>query len=259
MASKKLKYWFDKDLARLLADKIQEVKTSFEISDFVDTVHEKVEDLELKARVETIADELHKSLGGTYLQNLKILSKILGPENEEETGMFTNFYWIMPIAKFIEKYGLDHFDSSMKAIAEVTRRNTGEYTIRPFLEKYPAKTLKVMKKWAASSNFHERRLACEGVRPRLPWAKKLDSFIDDPTPILPILNMLKDDESKYVQKSVANCINDVLKDNPELAKTLLEKWSKKATPCCQWIIKHAVRNLRKKEDPWAQKLVSDLG
>jgi len=165
--------------------------------------------------------------------------------------MFSNFYWIMPIAKYVEKYGLDDFEISMQAIMEITKRNTSEYTIRPFIEKYPQRTMTQMLEWSTHSNFHVRRLASEGGRPRLPWASKLDMFIENPSPLLPILENLKDDSSKYVQKSVANCINDILKDNLEIAKGLIENWVQNPTKDRTWIIKHALRNLLKKEDEWA--------
>ena len=255
MAYKQLKLWFDKELAKMLADKIRKVKSDFPKAKFIKAVDSKVSKLELKDRVEMMADELHLHLAKSYPKNLKVLLQILGPENEEETGMFTNFYWVMPIAKYIEKYGLDYFDISMNAIQEITKRNTGEYTIRPYLEKFPKKTLTEMKRWSKDKNRHIRRLASEGVRPRLPWASKLDQYVDNPKPILPILNNLKDDKSKYVQKSVANCINDILKDNLEIGKALIDKWNVKPTKERKWIIKHALRNLLQANDAWAKKVV----
>ncbi len=257
MAYKQLKLWFDKDLAILLSDKIIKVYPKFPSQEFISSIDKKVDSLELKDRVETIADELHEKLGENYNKGLKILSKIIGPENKEETGMFKKFYWIMPIAKFVEKYGLNDFEVSMKAIEEITKRNTGEYTIRPFLEQFPKETLVQMKAWSKSKNKHVRRLASEGVRPRLPWATKLDQFIENPTPFFPILNNLKDDPSKYVQKSVANCINDVFKDNPTLGKELINKWAVgKISQQRKWIIKHALRNLIKVNDRWAISICS---
>lgn len=256
MAYKQLKLWFDKDLAIMLSDKILPIKPSFPKKKFVKLVDKQVDALELKDRVAVIADNLAISLGDTYENNMEVLLQILGPENEEETGMFTNYYWVMPIAKYIETNGLDHFDISMNAIKEITKRNTGEYTIRPYLEQHPKKTLKVVKKWAKDKNKHVRRLASEGVRPRLPWATKLEPFIKDPKPILPILELLKDDTSKYVQKSVANCLNDILKDNLEIGKAVVESWVPNATKERKWIIKHGLRNLLKKSDAWAEGMLS---
>ena len=246
MAYKKVKLWFDKELAKLLAEKITPHHPSFDTTSFVQVIDQGVEPLELKARVELIADELHRHLMPTYTENIAILLNILGGENEEETGMFTNYYWLMPIAKYVEKYGLEDFDISIHAMKEITKRHTSEYTIRPFLKKYPQKALQVAHQWSKDSNFHVRRLASEGVRPRLPWASKLQQYIDDPRPILPILENLKDDPYKYVQKSVANCLNDILKDNFEIGKTLIESWTPQATKARKWIIKHALRKFFKK-------------
>ncbi len=255
MAYKQLKLWFDKELAELLADKLLGNGVNFDKEAFTHIGVQGLDDLELKARVEHLADALYQHLPFDYKEAVSQLVAILGRENEKETGMFKEYYWVMPIAKYVEKYGLDEFDISMNAIYEITKRNTGEYTIRPFLEAYPEKTLMTMLKWSKDGNKHVRRLASEGVRPRLPWAPKLDSFIGDPTPILPILDNLKDDPSKYVQKSVANCINDILKDNPVIAKRLLEKWRPYGSKQRKWIIKHALRNLLKSGDEWANKMV----
>ncbi len=258
MAFKKLKYWFDIDLAKMLAVKITEVYPDFQGSDFCKMLETKLDDLELKDRVEVFADALDHFLKDDYPSNVSILTSILGLENEEETGMFSNFYWVMPIAKYVEKYGLEDFKESMNIIEEITKRNTSEYAIRPFLEKYPKRTLEQMIVWSNDKNRHIRRLASEGVRPRLPWATKLQQYIEHPEQILPILENLKDDTSKYVQKSVANCLNDILKDNADLGKEIIEKWTKNPTKQRKWILKHAIRNLRKKEDAWALEIVDRL-
>ena len=64
----------------------------------------------------------------------------------------------------------------------------------------------------------------------------------DPKPILPILENLKEDESLFVKKSVANNINDILKDNYEIGIKLLKKWSESQNTSTRWIIRHALRN-----------------
>jgi hypothetical protein len=154
MAYKKLKYWFDKDLAVLLSDRIRKHYESFIAEDFVREVADGTKNLELKGRVELIADQLQANLPTDFTQALDILRQILGPENENETGMFSEYYWVMPIAKYVEEYGLNHFPESISAIKEITKRNTGEYCIRPFIDKYPDKTLAVMKAWSHDPNVH---------------------------------------------------------------------------------------------------------
>jgi len=255
MAYKPLKLWFDGDLVRLLSAKIKKERPDFEEIGFSEFINSRINQLELKDRVEVFADGLHVFLSEDYEVNLRVLVKILGSENDKETGMFTEYYWVMPIAKYVEKYGLEFPDASYDAMEEITKRNTSEYTVRPYLVRYPDKTLSKMLEWAQSDNKHVRRLASEGGRPRLPWAQKLDQFIQDPSPLLPILNLLKDDPSKYVQKSVANCLNDILKDNPEIGKNEIEAWCPSPTRQRSWIIKHALRNLIKAQDPWAIQLL----
>ena len=258
MAYKQLKLWFDKDLALLLSNKLKEVHPNFDSNLFINRVEKGVDKLELKDRVAFIAQQLHICFDEEYHIGRSSLMQILGPENKEETGMFSNFYWIIPIAKYVEDYGRADFSNSMNALVEITKRTTSEYAIRPYIKKFPDKTIKKMLKWSKNKNAHVRRLASEGGRPRLPWASKLQMFIDDPQPLLPILHNLKNDESKYVQKSVANCVNDIIKDNVLTGKELIESWIPNSTNQSRWIIKHAIRNLLKAGDPWAIDILAEI-
>lgn len=113
-------------------------------------------------------------------------------------------------------------------------------------------------KWSKDKNVHVRKLSSEGLRPRLPWAKKLEQFIIDPRPILPILKNLKEDESMFVKKSVANNQNDILKDNYDIGIRVLEEWSKSKNKNTRWIIKHALRNEIKRENPQTIKILKDI-
>ena len=251
-----LKYYFGKELAQLLAKKIKSFYPEFKSRSFINAVAKQVDDVELKARVEIIADELKKLLPEDYPQACEILRQCLGPENTKETGMFKEFYWVMPIALFVEKYGLEHFKVSIKMIEEITKRNTGEYAIRPYIIKYPKQTLTVMRRWSKSKNVHLRRLTSEGLRPKLPWAKKITLYSNDPTPMIEILENLKSDQSAFVRKSVANHLNDLLKENYDYTFGLLKRWRKSASDETRWIIKHALRNELKKNNPAAQKLIA---
>jgi 3-methyladenine DNA glycosylase AlkC len=232
---------FGSTLASLLAKKITVAHPSFDTKSFVRTIQKGVVGQSYTQRIETIADALHTHLPTDYTKALPILMRIFGPENPHETGMFTHFYWLMPIGKYIEKYGIEHFTLSMKAIEELTKRNTGEYAIRPFARKYPERTLRVCRSWAKHKNFHLRRLATEGLRPKLPWAPKLDVWNNNPQPIFDILELLKADEIKFVKKSVANHVRDWLKVNPKRTQKLIASWSRSKNVHTQWILKHAQR------------------
>lgn len=252
---KKLKYYFDRELGLLLAEKIKSIYAGFNSEEFVTEIESAVDEQELKQRVETIADALFYQLPGDYCKALSILEEILGPENQKETGMFTEGYWLMPVAFFAEKYGVEYFDESINFIKAITKRNTGEYAIRPLLLKYPEKTLAVALKWSNDENAHVRRLASEGLRPRLPWAKKTDLFSKDPSPVFKVLENLKSDPSAYVRKSVANNMADFLKENYSDTIVVIGNWKNNASKETLWLIKHALRNEIKKNNPEALRLI----
>lgn len=252
---KKLKYYFDEELGMMLAKKIKSHYSKFQSKAFINEIKLSVGNLELKQRIEIISDGLFHHLPSDFCKALDILDKILGPENPKETGMFTEGYWLMPIAFYVEKYGLENYEASMQFIEEVTKRNTGEYAIRPFLLARPEKTIEIAKKWTKNKNSHVRRLASEGLRPRLPWAKKITIFSQDPSPVFLVLENMKSDSSAYVRKSVANNLADFLKENYEETILLIEKWKSNASHETQWIIKHALRNEIKKSNPVAIELI----
>ena len=85
-------------------------------------------------------------------------------------------------------------------------------------------------------------MCSEGSRSRLPWAGRLKSLAEDPTPVIPILEELKDDVDGYVRRSVANHVGDIAKDDLELALTLCEKWLENSSRALKKVIRHAVRN-----------------
>lgn len=234
---------FGVNLAELLSGKIVEVYRDFNEEAYIQGIKNNCENLSYTQRVALHADQLYLHLPKDFEKAIEILMAILGQENQNETGMFTEYYWILPIGKYVEKYGLEHLELSISAIEEITKRNTGEYAIRPFIRKYPLELLTVMTKWAKSENFHLRRLASEGLRPKLPWATKLDVFINDPNPVFEILELLKEDDIMFVKKSVANHLTDWLKVNKAPTVTLINTWKESDNKHTQWIIKRATRKI----------------
>jgi 3-methyladenine DNA glycosylase AlkC len=144
-----------------------------------------------------------------------------------------------------------HFDTVLSALGRPAGRlaiDAGRFgcSIRPFLVKYPEGTYQRLLLWASDPNVHVRRLVSEGTRPRLPWAARLREFQRDPRPVLALLELLKDDPERYVQRSVANNLNDIGKDHPALLVEVCERWSVGASEGRRWIVKHALRSLVKK-------------
>ncbi|MEQ8209162.1 MAG: DNA alkylation repair protein [Lacipirellulaceae bacterium] len=246
--AKKLKEWFDRDCAIRLGEAIQANFKKFDLESYAEEVDAGVGDLELKDRVLLMATGLHNRLPKDYERSARILLKSLGPPLQGETGMFTEGYWFMPVARLVEEFGRSHFDTSMSLCEEITRRHTSEYAVRPYLEDDTTRGLKFLRLWSRSPDAHVRRLASEGARPRLPWAKRLEVFIDDPEPAIKLVTPLRTDSSAYVRKSVANLLNDISKDHPDRIRELTQAWSREKNSHTDWIISHATRTLRKSKN-----------
>ncbi|MEM8896154.1 MAG: hypothetical protein AAGC88_16365 [Bacteroidota bacterium] len=113
----------------------------------------------------------------------------------------------MPHCHFVDKYGIDSrynegsdpFDISMKAQYELTQRFTCEFSIRPFIIADEKRTMEVLYQWMNDPSPHVRRLCSEGTRSRLTWSMKIQSFVDDLSPTLPIPEHLKNDPDLYVR------------------------------------------------------------
>ena len=148
------------------------------------------------------------------------------------------------VPTFVELYGLEDWDTSLSAMEKITRYSSCEFAVRPFIKQDTARAMAFMEKLANDEHENVRRFSSEGCRPRLPWAMALPAFKKDPSPILPILEMLKDDESEFVRKSVANNLNDISKDHPELVLDICGRW-KGSSKSADWIIKRACRTMLK--------------
>ena len=246
--AKKLKEYFDLDCITFLADQIKTVESDFDKRKFVNTLKPKLDDFELKDRVRLIGTALHDFVPGDYNSKINVLGQILGPENNGAFGTFNDYFWQWPLSSVVEQYGLEHRKVSFDFIYEMTKRSTGEFAVRGFLIQDPEFVFKTLSKWSGDKNFHVRRLSSEGLRPLLPWAKKCTYFVDEPKRIFDHLRALSDDSERYVLNSVANHMGDMLKLNYEASISELESWSIKAGEDRKWLIRHALRNLRKKND-----------
>ena len=197
--------------------------------------------------MDVFVDGFEQFLPNTYEQNIAIFEKFLGDELKQETGMFSEGWWLWPIGRYVEKHGVENLKVSLAFIKELTKRFTGEYAIRPLLAKKPKETIKTIIKWSKDDNVHVRRLASESVRIGLPWSKKLYVSVENFENYKIILSNLKNDKSKFVQKSVGNNLNDLYKEFPEKANEIIKEWSRNnPTKETQWIIKHGLRSTKKK-------------
>lgn len=248
---------YNNQLVGNMASNIVRSWGEFNTSSFVNSIVSKLKPLSLSERSQLICTELHHHLPKNYSKALKILLNSFNPEMKtSDVKGFEGFYY-MPIANYISQYGLEkeNFHLSINAIIEITKRFTAEFTIRPFIRKYPKETFQYLHQWTNNENIHVRRLVSEGTRPKLPWASPLTEFQNDPSPVLELLEKLKEDDELYVQRSVANNLNDIAKDHPDLVAELLSQWNKINNKGTQWIIGHASRTLLKQGHPKALELL----
>ncbi|EGT3846487.1 DNA alkylation repair protein [Clostridioides difficile] len=232
-----LKNMYNRESLYEVAVAIQSVYNSFKVDEFIkSTMDETWNNLELKARCRKISMSLGMYLPEDYKEALSILEKSV-----------TGFYFAFFFPDFVEVYGQDeiNWDLSISALERNTEYWSSEFAVRAFIIKDEERMMAQMRKWSKHKNEHIRRLASEGCRPQLPWGQAISKFKKDPTPVLPILEQLKTDTSTYVQKSVANNLNDISKTHPDLVISIAKDWYGK-NKSTNWIVKHGCRTLLKK-------------
>lgn len=246
MAEYKLKDFFDEALIGGIASDIERAWPEFDASGFVRSGLEGLDRLELLQRGWHLAEALQRYLPQPFPKAADVLIASLGPEHPSTEEFGLALFRYLPHVLFVQKYGLDHFEPAMHAQYELTKRFSAESSIRAYLVKYPEKTYARLVAWSRDASPHVRRLVSEGTRPRLPWAPRLPAFLKDPAPVIALLELLKDDPERYVQRSVANNINDIGKDHPDLAVALCRRWLDGGSASRRWIVGHALRSLVKK-------------
>lgn len=237
------KNFFNLNFYEYFIEKIKVPNPDFNKDDFLNDIFcDEWESYELKQRMRHSTICLKKQMPENFEKAADMLielSDIIINDNKKPDNLMFIF-----LPDYIELYGLDHFEKSIEAFEHITKLISCEFAVRPFIIKYKTKMMDTMLIWAKHKNDHIRRLASEGCRPRLPWAMALPEFKKDPSLIIPILQNLKYDQSEYVRKSVANNLNDISKDNPEIAINIFNSWYGE-NPYTDKIVKHAARTLLK--------------
>jgi 3-methyladenine DNA glycosylase AlkC len=247
-----LKARFDAAVVRGLSRDLQAAWPEFPAAKFVREATRGLDDLELLDRGRHVASALAASLPPDFPSAAAILERALGPRLDSTEGNGMTPFRFLPYSEYVARHGLAHFDEAMRLQYELTKRFTSEFCVRPFLAAEPERTLARLTSWVDDPDVHVRRWISEGIRPRLPWAPRLPAFQRDPTPVLALLERLRDDPERYVQRSVANCLNDVSKDHPDRVVATCAAWSTDDTPeSRRWIVRHALRGLVKRGHPGA--------
>lgn len=218
----------------------------FDAQGFEVAANKGIETLELKQRVEHLIITLNVFLPDSFPRAAEILHRV--PLNwdfgDAEDSIRKFAAW--PIIDYAAHYGLDQPEISLPLLKQLTHLHTAEFAIRPFILRYPELCFANFETWIQDDSKHIRRLVSEGSRPRLPWGIQLTPFCKDPSSLLPLLEKLNKDPSDYVRRSVANSLNDISKDNPDIAIAICSDWlQKEASDETKWIIRHAMRSLIK--------------
>ena len=242
---------FNVEKVAKLAAEIEAVYPDFKRKAFEKKVVSAFPKEELMERIANIRDTLHEFLPSDYEQALAIILAALPSEldHEKADDDFGDFIYA-PYSYFVAKYGCtkEQVDVSLKALEEITKRFSAEASLRDFINLFPDKTIKSALGWTKHKNYHVRRLASEGTRPNLPWAKKIHTA---PEKMLPLLDNLYSDKTRYVTRSVANHLNDISKTNPALVVDTLKRWQKEGKQTeaeLAFITKHALRTAVKRGD-----------
>ncbi|MBT6595001.1 MAG: DNA alkylation repair protein [Nitrospina sp.] len=234
----------------------------FDRAAFIAAATKNLNALELKERSVQITSTMATFLPDDFHRAAAIMLAALAPDDWDDAGnpevddRGIVGWAVMPMTHYVGLYGLKHFPLSMTLLKEMTKRSSSEFGIRFFLLEEPKRTLSTLEKWTRDPSQHVRRLVSEGTRPRLPWAMQLPAFVKDPAPILPLLEMLKDDEEEYVRRSVANNLNDIAKDHPDRVAKIAGQWLAGASKDRKKLVNHACRTLIKKGH---QKTLKALG
>lgn len=226
-----------------LVDSIAPVLPSLEKETFVNRIFSNnFEQMEWKERMHHTTKVFHTFMPQSFSEAAPILTKIVDKLIVSKGGEDSLALIFLP--QYIAMYGLENFKEAVPALEKTTQLVSAEFAVRPFLLKYGNEMISEMTRWSKHENYKVRRLSSEGSRPRLPWGLAIPALKNDPQPILPLLENLKNDPSESVRRSVANSLNDIAKDHPQIVIAIAERW-KRISKETDAIIKHGCRTLLK--------------
>ncbi|SDD97799.1 hypothetical protein [Ruegeria marina] len=219
-------------------------------------VMQRLPELELKQRIDWIAECLSETLPGALPQVAPAILRALPPpldpsRTDDDFGDFI----FAPLGEWVAVAGIEHPEPALDLLAELTQRFSMEWAIRPFLNRWPDLVLARMRDWCDHDSYHVRRLVSEGTRPRLPWGAGIALPLDA---ALPLLDRLHADPTRYVTRSVANHLNDIAKKDPDLVLERLAAWREAGRQSAaerDWITAHALRGLVKAGHPGAMSML----
>ena len=242
-----------------MADKLKQVYPSFSEIEFEQQASQNIDTLELKQRSQQICNALILCLPDDFEQSVTLLIETMG--KDDGSGGIEGYegFRFMPFLDYVAVSGSQHPDLALDSLAKMTLYFSAEFAIRPFILKHPTITLPQITKWTSHLDWRVRRLASEGIRPRLPWGMRLKPFIEDPSFVINTLDRLYDDSNLVVRRSVANNLNDIAKDHPDIAIKTAKQWWNSQNELAHWTVRHGMRTLIKQGNKNALSILGFVG
>lgn len=254
-----LKNIFNQQVIADLAQRIKKISPSFNKVAFEQKANHNLDELELKQRSTQICNALQTYLPPEFEQAVAILIQAMGENNGSGGLEGYDGFRFMPFLDFVAVQGLEQPDLALDSLEQMTLHFSAEFAIRRFILNHPNKTLPRLMQWTSHPDWRVRRLASEGSRPRLPWGQRLEPFIKDPSFVIKILNQLFNDPNLIVRRSVANNLNDIAKDHPNLAVETAQQWWNSGDELAQWTVGHGLRTLIKQGHQGALSILGFTG
>jgi 3-methyladenine DNA glycosylase AlkC len=214
--------------------------------------------LELKARISHVAAALGATLPARYSEAVAVVDGVFSdPSAVDAAGLSGWDAW--PVVEWAGAAGRDEPDSALELLARLTRYASAEFAIRPYIDDDPDGVHERLSGWVDRDDEHVRRLVSEGTRPKLPWAPKLATAVEDPAYAVHLLDRLVDDPSEYVRRSVSNHLNDLCRVDPALARRVAGRWlgdaDERTRAGREWVVRRGLRTLVKAGDADALRLL----
>lgn len=245
---------FNAETVAVLANAMAGAHAGFDAGRFRRSALDGFPDRELKARIVWMVELLAEQLPDDVPTALDILQAALPPQLDPSLtdDDFGHFIWAVP-AEYCARFACEqrHLTRALAFLRECTMRFSVENAIRPFLVNFTRTTMVFIRRCATDPDYHVRRLASEGIRPLLPWAPRVPLTTDD---IIPVLDLLHADPTRYVTRSVANTLNDLSRSDADAVFDALDRWKadgRQRRGELEWMTRHALRTLRRNADPRA--------
>jgi 3-methyladenine DNA glycosylase AlkC len=251
-----LKDFFSPALVRRLSADLARAHPQFDSAGFTRRAVRGLGALELVDRGRHLSRALGEFLPPDYPEAIAVLLRSLGPEHatDELVGVGMAPFFYLPHVLFVAERGVEHFDLSMRAQVELTKRFSAESSIRRYIAADPERAFRYFDAWCDDGNPHVRRLVSEGTRLRLPWAERVRWLDDNPERVVALLDRLKDDPTTLVRRSVANNLNDLGKVHPALLVETCARWLD-GHPERRPLVEHALRSAVKRGEQGALALL----